>query len=177
LSLSSGLFSQFFEFRLRDEKEFASNYKMENPKRTKTFVSYCHRDSRWLDRIRIHLKPLVREGSIDLWDDGRIRAGAKWRDEIRIALESAKIGIVILSADFFASDFIQMHELPALLARAEEDGAAIFTIIASACRFESSPLSEFQAVNSPSRPLSALSEHEQEQVFAELADEIANFSA
>ena len=33
------------------------------------FVSYSHRDRKWLERLQVHLKPLVRAGNIDLWDD------------------------------------------------------------------------------------------------------------
>lgn len=40
---------------------------------TRVFVSYSHRDKKWLERLQIHLKPLVRAGNIDLWDDTRIQ--------------------------------------------------------------------------------------------------------
>ncbi|MDC8447987.1 MAG: VWA domain-containing protein [Nitrospira sp.] len=53
------------------------------------FVSYSHRDSHWLERLKIHLSPLIRKKRIDLWDDQRIRAGNLWRDEIDRALSQA----------------------------------------------------------------------------------------
>ena len=31
------------------------------------FVSYCHADAAWLDRVKIHLRPLVRQTGLDLW--------------------------------------------------------------------------------------------------------------
>jgi len=47
---------------------------MSNPDGTSTpvFVSYSHRDKKWLERLQVHLKPLARAGNIDLWDDTRI---------------------------------------------------------------------------------------------------------
>lgn len=38
-------------------------------KRTKVFISYSHKDERWLRRLEIHLRPLVRDSGIEIWDD------------------------------------------------------------------------------------------------------------
>ena len=43
-------------------------------------------DKAWLERVRVHLTPLARDGKLDLWDDTRIRAGQRWREEIKAAL-------------------------------------------------------------------------------------------
>jgi hypothetical protein len=62
--------------------------------RRAVFVCYSHRDADWLERLRIHLKPLEPEFMLRMWDDRSIRAGMKWRDEIRSNgyLESAPSG-------------------------------------------------------------------------------------
>ena len=46
------------------------------------FISYSHADVKWLARIRTMLTPLIRADRITVWDDARIKAGAKWRPEI-----------------------------------------------------------------------------------------------
>ena len=71
------------------------------------FVSYSHRDEKWLERLQVHLKPLVRAGDIDLWDDTQIRSGEDWKAKIDQALGSARFAVLLVSADFLASDFIQ----------------------------------------------------------------------
>ena len=76
------------------------------------FISYCHRDTAWLDRLKIHLRPLVRRTSLDLWDDSRISPGQAWQKEIAGALARADVAILLVSADFLASDFIVNNELP-----------------------------------------------------------------
>jgi nucleotide-binding universal stress UspA family protein len=133
------------------------------------FISYSHADRIWLDRLQKHLKPLQREG-VEVWDDTRLKAGEQWREEIREALAKAKVAILLISADFLASDFIVTNELPPLLKAAEEDGATILPIIASASRFlRIESLARFQAVNDPAKPLVQMSHGNREKVFDQVA--------
>ena len=81
-------------------------------KKHKIFISYNHADIAILERVQIHLKPLEKMNLIDIWDDTRIKAGEKWKDEVEKALEQASIAILLISADFLASDFIVENELP-----------------------------------------------------------------
>jgi hypothetical protein len=141
--------------------------------RTKVFISYSHADKEWLERLKRHLKPLVREGRLDYWDDTHIRPGDDWQQEIRTALDTAQAAVLLISADFFASDFIDENELPPLLAAAQARGVRILPVILSASRFARNPeLARFQAVNSPDRPLNKLPEGEQEEVLERLAGTI-----
>lgn len=134
------------------------------------FVSYSHADATWLQRLRIHLKPLERQGAITLWDDTRIKPGTRWREEIRKALEHARVAVLLVTADFLASDFITMDELPPLLRAAEKRGTLILPVIIKPCRFEQTEgLCDFQAVNSPSKPLVALRSARREELFSRLS--------
>jgi hypothetical protein len=142
-------------------------------KRTRVFVSYSHKDAEWLERLRVHLKPLEREGLIDLWDDTRISAGSLWRDQIDAALESARVAVLLISADFLASDFITDNELPPLLDAAERDGCTVLPLLVQPSLFDRTPeLSRFQTVNPNATPLANLKTSEREAVFVTLAKEI-----
>src|SRR3954453_11109678 len=144
--------------------------------RTKVFISYSHADKEWLERLKRHLKPLFREGQLDYWDDTHIRPGDDWKQEIRTALETAQVAVLLISADFFASDFIDGNELSPLLVAAQANGTRILPVIISASRFERYPdLHRFQAVNSPGSPLAEMSQAEQEKVFDRLAQTVEDF--
>ena len=138
--------------------------------RTKVFISYSRKDARWLERLRVHLRPLVRESDIDVWDDTKIQPGAEWREEIKMAIDSAKVVVLLMSADFLASDFIARDELPPLLDAAKNEGVIILPMILSQCQFDrTESLSRFQAVNDPNRPLNRVSRGNQERVWDKVA--------
>ncbi len=133
------------------------------------FICYSHKNKEWLEKTRTHLHPLVRSGIIDLFDDTQIPYGGNLKQIIREKIYSAKIAIFLVSADFFASDFIDLEELPPLLAAAERNGAIALSIIISHCGFEDSFLSVYRAINQPSRPLLVMGEGERDKVFNDLA--------
>jgi hypothetical protein len=141
-------------------------------RRSQVFISYSHEDKAWLERLQVHLRPLEREGFIERWDDTRIQAGGKWQEEIRRALASSKVAVLLVSADFLASDFVVTEELPQLLSAAQADGMVILPVILSPSRFEQTPLGQFQALNPPSRPVVSLPRSEQEAVFVRVADAV-----
>lgn len=143
--------------------------KSQSPKRHLVFVSYSQGDSPWLERLRLHLKPLERDGLVKVWDDTRVMPGSNRKDDIARAVDSAKVAVLLVSAQYLASDFIIDHELPPLLAAASKDGALICPLIVSPCRFIDLPtLAQFQPFNSPSMPLTSLGYNEQEEMLVKV---------
>lgn len=142
--------------------------------RQNIFISYSHRDQHWLERLTVHLHPLVGENTaLDIWDDRRIRPGSAWRAEIEAALSRARVAILVISADFLASDFINQVELPALFKAASDDGTVLLPLIVSPSRFSATPiLGDLQALNDLGRPLITLQQAEQEAVLARATETI-----
>jgi Sulfatase-modifying factor enzyme 1/TIR domain len=137
-------------------------------------VSYSHKDKAWLERVQVHLTPLARDGKLDLWDDTRIRTGQRWREEIKAALARADVAVLLISADFYASEFIAKKELPPLLEAARSArGLVIAGVHINYSRFDRDEvLSEYQTVNTPDQPIEDLSRAQQEKVFDGLARRI-----
>ncbi|HYE15529.1 MAG TPA: toll/interleukin-1 receptor domain-containing protein [Pyrinomonadaceae bacterium] len=136
--------------------------------RPKVFISYSHRDREWLERLQVHLKPL--KGALDAWDDTRIVPGSSWREEIHAALAEAKVAILLVSADFVASDFIIAEELPALLKTAAAGGTQILAVVLSPAMLSAiGGLAELQTVNDPKSPLIGMDKARQEQLLLSIA--------
>jgi len=141
------------------------------------FISYSRNDSKWLDRVKLHLKVLSYENqNFEVWDDTRIKSGKKWKEEITIALNKCRIAILLISTDFLASDFIRSDELPSILKNAEKKGTIILPLIIHPSRFiKDKYLSVFQAVNDPQKPLSKLSLPEQDEILVKLTNDVEDY--
>ncbi len=63
--------------------------------REEVFVSYSHKDKKWLDEVLTHLKPYLRSSSITVWSDRQIQPGSKWLKEIQLALARTKVAVLL----------------------------------------------------------------------------------
>ncbi len=121
--------------------------------RSHAFISYSHKDKRWLDDLLIHLKPYLRDGSVTAWSDQQIAPGSKWFLEIKAEIAVTKVAVLLVAPDFLASEFIHAHELGPLLKEAELGGVRIVWVPVRACSYRKTPLKDYQAVVDPAKPL------------------------
>jgi hypothetical protein len=116
------------------------------------FISYSHKDKECLEKLQMMLRPLVRK-KLAVWDDTKISAGAKWKDEIESVLTVAKVTILLVSPNLLGSDFIAEHELLHLLKAAENEGLLILWIHVSSCLYDEIEIKDYQASHDISKPL------------------------
>ncbi|MBM4199880.1 MAG: TIR domain-containing protein [Gammaproteobacteria bacterium] len=110
----------------------------------KLFISYAHADHEPLQHLLKVLRPLEREGLIAPWTDRLIDIGQDWRGCIDVALGDSQLGLLLLSIDFLASDFIDAAELKPLFERAERDEVELVPILLRRCPWEATPLGRLQ---------------------------------
>jgi hypothetical protein len=135
--------------------------------RDSIIVAYSHDDRVWLERLKKHLRPLARGGTLELWEDTQLQPGTRWREEIEQALGRASVAILLISADFLASDFIAGVELPTILNSEKDRGLIVVPVFVAPCEVPEDIL-QFQGVNSPSKTLQESTKPEADRVLTGL---------
>jgi formylglycine-generating enzyme required for sulfatase activity len=110
------------------------------------FFSYARKDELLRDELAKHLKPLQQEGIITAWHDREIPPGAEWQNEIDRHLESAQIILLLISADFLASDYCYSFELKRALERHESKEACVIPVILRSCDWRNTRFGKLQAL-------------------------------
>src|SRR2546425_6936853 len=93
------------------------------------FCCYAHEDEALLNKLKTHLKPLQRQGLIDIWYDRDITAGTEREREIDSHLNTAQIILLLISPDFMASDYYYSVEMKRALGRHESGEARVIPVI------------------------------------------------
>jgi hypothetical protein len=118
------------------------------------FYSYSHRDEVLRSELEAHLSFLRRSKLIAEWPDRMIGAGDEWKGEIDRQLAEADIILLLVSADFIASDYCWGEEMAKTLARHQLGEARVIPVILRPCRWRSTPLGRLQAVPRDGKPVS-----------------------
>jgi formylglycine-generating enzyme required for sulfatase activity len=137
------------------------------------FISYSHKDKRWLEELTDFLKPLERAKKVSLWiDHAKIKSGDSWKQEITQALAEAELALLLVTQRFIVSDFIHQNELPQLLERARTEGVKILWIALSRSTVRDTEINTYQALNDPGKPLDRLRPARRNDVWHEIYEKI-----
>ena len=90
---------------------------MPAPTPVNLFFCYAPEDEPLRKELEKHLTLLERQGYISSWSGHGIGVGADWRAEIERRMAEARIILLLVSADFLASDYLYEVELERALAR------------------------------------------------------------
>lgn len=117
------------------------------------FFSYSHRDERLRDKLAAHLSQLKHEGLIRDWHDRKIGAGKEWQGQIDQHLNGASIILLLVSADFLASQYCWDVEVKRAVERHEAGDARVIPVILKPCDWHSAPFGKLQALPKDGRPV------------------------
>jgi hypothetical protein len=112
----------------------------------KVFLSYAREDESLLRELETHLSSLKRQGLISTWYDRKIVAGANWANVIDQHLEQASLILLLVSADFLASDYCYQVEMKYAIARHEAGEAHVVPIVIRPCDWSHTPFAIFQCL-------------------------------
>lgn len=119
----------------------------------KVFYSYSHTDEDFRVELEKHLSLMRRQGEIAGWHDREISAGVEWKDTIDEHLESAEIILLLVSADFLASDYCYEIEMKRAMERHAEGRARVIPVILRKCDWSAAPFGKLQALPKNAQPI------------------------
>ena len=122
-----------------------------NPPRL--FISYSHQDEPLLREFTAHLSPLVRNGTIETWDDRELVVGDDLDERLRSELESADLVAFLVSADFLQSVSCYEDELLNVLKHRPSREIDVLPVILRDCLWSETPLAAFLAVPKDGDPV------------------------
>jgi hypothetical protein len=103
--------------------------RQDNAPESKVFISYAHKNYKHWERLKVRLDILTNERLVKWWFDGKIRPGVDWDNTIRQQLKKADIVVLMLSNDFFASDYINSVELKEAMQRQQAEEIRIVPVL------------------------------------------------
>jgi hypothetical protein len=102
-----------------------------------------------------------------------IGAGQDWFIAIDRNLRAAKLAVLVISADFLASDFVVRQEVPRLLEQHEKAGMRLFPVIARDCDWGAVGwLARLQMRPTDARPLEDFPQSRMNRELANIAREV-----
>ena len=131
------------------------------------FLSYAHEDEPLLRRLETHLSPLKRQGLVSTWYDRQITPGTNWAATIDARLEQASIILLLISPDFFASDYCYQIEMARALERHEAGQVRVIPILLHPVDWSGAPFAHLQALPTDARAITAWSN--EDEAFANVA--------
>src|SRR4051812_33131223 len=97
------------------------------------FISFVQQDDALRSELEKHLAALRRDRLIRDWSVRRIVAGQDLQKEVDERLESARVILLLISADFLASDYCNDVEVARALARERAGEARVILVSVRAC--------------------------------------------
>lgn len=117
------------------------------------FFSYSHKDEDLRDELATHLTMLKRQGLISSWYDREISAGTDWAGAIDENLQKAQIILLLISANFLASDYCYDIELKQAMERHTARKARVIPIILKPSDWNSASFGQLQALPRNAKPI------------------------
>jgi len=136
----------------------------------KLFFSYSHKDEALRDQLVTHLRLLERQKVIDAWHDRQIDVGTERKDAIDDNLEAADIILLLVSADFLASDYCFDVEIRRAMQRHQEGSAVVVPVSLRPCDTDGVDFLRFQGLPKNFKPVTTWAN--QDEAFTDISQGI-----
>ncbi len=94
-------------------------------------------DRKWLNQLLPSLRALRNPPTeIPFWFDDHLESGEKWEQQIYDHIDRARVAVLLVSRQFFASEFITRNELPRILAASTQGELKVLPLLLEECRHD-----------------------------------------
>src|SRR5260370_32199793 len=100
------------------------------------------------------MRMLRRQELISSWHDSHILPGSDWAQAIDEHLEHASVMLLLISADFLASDYCYGIEMQRALERHQANEARVIPILLRPVDWDKAPFARLQALPTGAKPIS-----------------------
>jgi len=122
--------------------------------RARVFISYSSKDARLKDELMARLKPMRESaGLIECWHDRLITPGEEWDGEIKSQLEQADVILLLVSAQFLASDYIRGVEIKRAVELSDAQKARVIPVILEKCVWEKEAFGKLNGLPRKGKPI------------------------
>lgn len=104
------------------------------------FIIYAREDEQFRAELKAQLLPMERSGVLRVWTDRELIAGEHWEPTIKKNLKNADVILLLVSSDYFQSDYIHEVELREALERHERGEACVVPVIVRPCVWDTDPV-------------------------------------
>src|SRR5258708_7676258 len=119
------------------------------------FYCYARADQALRDNLDCHLAGLYRSGLITSWYDGQIIAGVAWEQEIEAHLNNAHVILLLISADFIASDYCYSKEMTRAIERQRAGDVQVIPILLRPVEWTGTPFFHLQVLPVNAQPITS----------------------
>ena len=139
-----------------------------SPASIEVFYSYAHEDEGLVKELQKHLSILKRQGVIREWYDREITAGTEWKGQLDQHLNSAGVILLLVSADFLASDYCYDVEITRALERHDQDEARVIPVLLRKVDgWQGAPFGKLQSLPTDGKPVTSW--NDRDEAFADVA--------
>ncbi|HEX4707682.1 MAG TPA: toll/interleukin-1 receptor domain-containing protein [Candidatus Udaeobacter sp.] len=121
----------------------------------KIFYSYAHEDRTLRAELGKHLANCRSQRLCQDWSDGDIVPGDDWDAEIKDKLRTSDIILLLISADFLNSKYVESVEIREAMQRHQAAEARVIPIILRACDYSGALFSKIQGLPTDMQPVAS----------------------
>ena len=139
-------------------------------KGVRVFYSYAQEDEEVCTRLETHLAPLRQNGTISTWHHRMVLPGDVWDAVVQQELQTAQVVILLITADFLASEKLWKEQISPAIDRHQKGEALVIPVLVRPCLWEITVLKDLQPL--PRQGVLFNADKDESAVYDEVTKEI-----